>query len=351
MSPTLETKWNQPDIWGAGVSSLTPAPHATQPWTFSFLCLQRQSNYIPKIPILLSWGIPEFSAKVVSGPPQIPPVPYNRSVNVSSTPTVPSQDPHNRRSTRPPRNPPEQCSPGSAHPQPALLSLQSAREAKKPVPAPLTASSFLRAASLHRPAVRSPGPSPALPPAPRPWAPAAAARRLRTGGAQSARPSRPGRPLPPLLPQPSAAQPAATNSGRGRQRPGGAARTGGGGAAPSSLLAAAPSSPGAPGLPGAGARGAEARSVRPAARGGPPRAAVVGSAPLGPAPPAPPNHRCAPEDLGAKKLPGGLQLGLYCGWRDLAARPIHRLHKAALSAAAQETFVAGFFFFFFFNEL
>lgn len=55
------------------------------------------------------------------------------------------------------------------------------KRSQEMVPAPLTASSFLRAASLHRPAVRSPGPSPALPPA-RPAA-------LGSGRSSSGRPA------------------------------------------------------------------------------------------------------------------------------------------------------------------
>lgn len=154
---------------GGGVVSDSRAPrHAA----VDLLLPLPTGQLYPQDPDPSLLGYPRVLGKSCLRSPQIPPVPYNRSVNVSSPPTVPSQDPHNRRSTRPPRNPPEQCSPGSAHPQPALLSVQSAREAKKPVPAPLTASSFLRAASLPRPAVRSPGPSPALPPAPRPCAPA-----------------------------------------------------------------------------------------------------------------------------------------------------------------------------------
>lgn len=167
-SPILETKWNQPDIWGAGgggVSSLNPAPHAIQQRTFLLPLPTATKQLHPEDPSLLGYAR-EFSAKKKKsclGSPQIPPVPYNCSVNVSSSPTVPSQDSHNRRSTG--ETPPNSAAPAPLTPSLGFCPYSLAREARKLVPAPLTASSSLRAASLRWPAVRSPGRSPALPPA------------------------------------------------------------------------------------------------------------------------------------------------------------------------------------------
>lgn len=344
-SLTLETKWNQPDIWEAGcrLRSPRPAPSSTGPSPSSAYGDKATLSRRPH-PSLL--GCPRVLGKSCLGSPQIPPVPYNRSVNVSSTPTVPSQDPPNRRSPRPPSNPPKQGSPGSAHPQPALLSLQPAREAEKLVPAPLTASSFLRAASLHRPAVRSPGPSPALPPAPRPWAPAPPPLPQRPPGdselAERSQRAPPGPGGHCLLSSPN---PPPHN----RRRP----TPGGGGNAPGErpgrAETARPLPPRWPPPPPHLAR--RGRGVpAPGERRRAPCAQQLGAVPLGlrwwaprrsvpcpgpSVPPAPPCPRRAPGELGAKKLPGSLQSGLYCGWRHLAARPIHRLQEAALSPTVQ----------------
>lgn len=148
----------------------------------------------PQDPDPSLFGYPRVLGKSCPGFPQIPPVPYNRSVSVSSTPA----------SSQPEVHP----SPGVQGP-PKLSSRAFVPAARKRSTetlrprSPLTASSFLRAAALHEPRrplawpqPRPPPPQPALPPshpaAPGPGpaaAPAAAVGPLRTRGAQSARPS------------------------------------------------------------------------------------------------------------------------------------------------------------------
>lgn len=147
----------------------------------------------PEDPDPSLFGYPRVLGKSCPGFPQIPPVPYNRSVSVSSTPASSQPEVH--------------ASPGVQGP-PKLSSRAFVPTARKRSTetlrprSPLTASSFLRAAALHEPrrplAWPQPRPPPqtALPPshpaAPGPGpaaAPAAAVEPLRTRGAQSARPS------------------------------------------------------------------------------------------------------------------------------------------------------------------
>lgn len=148
--------------------------------------------------------------------PQIPPVPYNRSLSVFSTRTL-----------SPESSPPE------VHPYPRVRVPQSCVDRAFVPTVYKRGIEIATTAPTHRPIFapsrRCPGLSWPLPlcPSPLPPAPAPARSRAPLQLQQQAQghsglavrtqraPPRPGRPLPPLRPQPSAAQPAATNSAAG----------------------------------------------------------------------------------------------------------------------------------------
>lgn len=137
---------------------MKPAPRTVQQRTCSSLRPQRQSSPVPTVPIALSLGTQRSRQRCLESP-QTPLLPYSRSVTVSSTPTLPLQDRHNpgppvpRGSGPPKRRTPSFC-PHS--PQEKQRNSASRR--------PLTASSFLRAAALHRPRRPLAWPQPARPP-------------------------------------------------------------------------------------------------------------------------------------------------------------------------------------------
>lgn len=216
------------------------------------------------------------------GSPQIPPVPYDRSVSRSSTSPLPPEDPLYR---SPPILGAQSCAA-----QPGLLSLQLAREARNSAPTHRLIFPPSRRSPPAPPPALSPRLPPTLPSAPTPG-PSRRRRPSRSGPATLDSPCAVSAPLlaraaaasspPPTLGRANGRRPTRR---RGRQRPRGPAGRLETGEAPSSPPAAAPSSPGGSARPGVRGERDEARCGHPAAGCGPPRAAVVGSAPLGPAP-------------------------------------------------------------------
>lgn len=221
--------------------------------------------------------------------PQIPPVPYNRSLSVFSTRTLsPESSPPEVHPYPQGSRPPKLRSPGFCP-----YSLQERNRncdngTHSPThlcSEPPLSRALLAPAPLPLPPPSGPCPGPVPGPA---AAPAAGARPLRTGGAHSAGPSS-ARAATASSPPPTLSRATGGDQlrGGGRQHPRGAAGTRGAGPAPSCPPATPTSSPGATARQGPRDRGGTARSVLHATPRGPPRAAVVGSARPGPVSPAP----------------------------------------------------------------
>lgn len=221
--------------------------------------------------------------------PQIPPVPYNRSLSVFSTRTLSPESSPPEVHPYPRVRVPQSCVDRAFVPTVYKRGIEIATTA--PTHRPIFAPSR-RCPGLAWPLPLCPSPPPSGPcpgPVPGPAAaPAAGARPLRTGGAHSARPSS-ARAATASSPPPTLSRATGGDQlrGGGRQHPRGAAGTRGAGPAPSCPPATPTSSPGATARQGPRDRGGTARSVLHATPRGPPRAAVVGSARPGPVSPAP----------------------------------------------------------------